>query len=199
MEYKSIEKYLKKGSNKDKKKKNRFYSFSIKFFVCTIIVLLGLIFIKGDSSLKSNLKNFLNSHNIPVSKINDFYKKHFGDILPFQSIAKDNTKLVFNEDLSYKDATKYKDGVRLSVDSSYLIPNLKDGIVIFIGNKDDYGKTIIIEQTDGVNVWYGNVTNINVSTYDYVNKGEFLAEAKNSFYMAFEKDGKFLDYKNYIK
>ena len=199
MEYKSIEKYLKKDNKKADKKKNKVYSFFIKSFICIIIILLGLIFVKSNSTFKNDVKNFLNSHNIPVAKINNFYKKHFGDILPFQTIAKDNTKLVFNEKLSYEKEEKYKDGVKLFVENSYLIPNLKDGIVIFIGNKDDYGKTIIIEQTDGVDVWYGNVTNINVSTYDYVNKGEFLAEAKNDFYLAFQKDGKFLDYKNYIK
>lgn len=200
MEYKSVEKYLKnKNGEKKNKKKNYIYSFFIKFFICIIVILLGLIFVKGNSNLKSDIKSFLGSHNINVSRINSFYKKHFGDILPFQSIAKDKTNLVFNESLSYNKLEKYKSGVKLYTDESYLIPNQKDGIVIFVGNKDDYGKTIIIEQTDGVDVWYGNISNINVSTYDYVNKGEIIGEAKNSFYVVFEKDGKYLDYKKYIK
>ena len=80
-----------------------------------------------------------------------------------------------------------------------MVPVIESGIVVFIGDKDDYGKTVIIEQVDGVDTWYGNVDNINVSLYDYVSKGEFLAEANNSFYMVFQKDGKYLNYKDYIK
>lgn len=198
MEYKSVEKYL-KNKNKKKCKGSKIYSFFIKFFICIIIVLLGLIFIKGNTSLRNEVKDFLGNHNLSVSKINDFYKKHFGDILPFQSIAKSKTKLVFDENLKYEKIEKYKDGSKVYVSDSYLVPSLEDGIVIFIGNKDDYGKTVIIEQTNGVLVWYGNLANINVSVYDYVNKGEFLGEAKKSFYLLFEKDGKFLDYKKYIK
>ena len=41
--------------------------------------------------------------------------------------------------------------------------------------------------------------NINVSLYDYVSKGEFLAEASKSFYMVFQKNGKFLKYQDYLK
>ena len=73
---------------------------------------------------------------------------HFGDILPFQNIVKDNTKLVFNENLVYEDASVYKDGVKLKVDSNYLVPIIESGIVVFIGEKDDYGKTVIIEQVE---------------------------------------------------
>ena len=66
----------------------------------------------------------------------------------------------------YKDASIYKKGVKLNVDDNYLVPIIESGIVVFIGNKDDYGKTVIIEQVDGVNVWYGNIDNINVSFSD---------------------------------
>ena len=35
--------------------------------------------------------------------------------------------------------------------------------------------------------------------YDYVNKGDFLGEVKdNILYLVFEKDGVFLNYKEYI-
>ena len=114
-------------------------------------------------------------------------------------MSKEKTKLVFNENLVYKDASIYKNGVKLNVEDNYLVPIIESGIVVFIGNKDDYGKTVIIEQIDGVNVWYGNIDNINVSLYDYVSKGELLAEASKSFYMAFQKNGKFLKYQDYLK
>ena len=138
-------------------------------------------------------------NNITFSGINSWYKKHFGDITPFQDLVKGNTKLVFNDNLVYKDASIYKKGVKLTVDDNYLVPIIESGLVVFVGNKDDYGKTVIIEQTDGVVVWYGNIDNINVSLYDYVSKGEFLGEANGSFYMVFQKNGKYIKYEDYLK
>lgn len=194
MEYKSISKYL----NKNKRKKNSF-NFLTKFLICILVFLSLLVFLKYDKNNKGIVYKYLYEKNITFSGINSWYKKHFGDITPFQDLVKENTKLVFNDSLVYKDVSVYKDGVKLKVDDNYLVPIIESGIVVFVGNKDDYGKTVIIEQTDGVVVWYGNVDNINVSLYDYVSKGEFLGEANGSFYMVFQKNGKYIKYEDYLK
>lgn len=198
MEYKSVQKYLNKNK-KPTKQKHTLYKFIIRLFICILIVLGTLIFIKYDKNGKQIIYKYLYENNINFATINNWYQEHFGDILPFQNTVKEKTKLVFNENLVYKDASIYKNGVKLNVEDNYLVPIIESGIVVFIGNKDDYGKTVIIEQIDGVNVWYGNIDNINVSLYDYVSKGELLAEASKSFYMAFQKNGKFLKYQYYLK
>lgn len=198
MKYKSIDKYLNKNKIKGSSK-GFFYKFVIRVFICIVLVLGLLIFLKFDKNNKQIIYKYLYENNINFATINNWYQEHFGDILPFQNIVKDNTKLVFNENLVYEDASVYKDGVKLKVDSNYLVPIIESGIVVFIGEKDDYGKTVIIEQVDGVNVWYGNIDNINVSLYDYVSKGELLAEANNSFYMVFQKKGKYIKYQDYLK
>lgn len=196
MEYKSISKYLEKNK---KQKKNKGYKFITTILLIIVLGLSCLIFLKYDKNHNQIVNKYLEKNNITMATVNNWYKKNFGDILPFQSIVKDKTKLVFNETLVYNDASIYKDGVKLNVEDNYLIPIIESGIVVFIGNKDNYGKTVIIEQVDGVNTWYGNVDNINVSLYDYVNKGELLAEAQNSFYMVFQKKGKYLKYQDYLK
>ena len=198
MEYKSVQKYLNK-TKKPTKQKHTLYKFIIRLFICILIVLGTLIFIKYDKNGKQIIYKYLYENNINFATINNWYQEHFGDILPFQNTVKEKTKLVFNENLVYKDASIYKNGVKLNVEDNYLVPIIESGIVVFIGNKDDYGKTVIIEQIDGVNVWYGNIDNINVSLYDYVSKGELLAEASKSFYMAVQKNGKFLKYQDYLK
>jgi murein DD-endopeptidase MepM/ murein hydrolase activator NlpD len=94
----------------------------------------------------------------------------------------------------------YNNGVALSVDKEYLIPVLNSGIVIFVGEKEDYGKAVIIEQTNGIDVWYGNIDNLNVKLYDYVEDGSLIGETiSDKLYLVFKKDGKALDYKKYIK
>ncbi|MGN0992583.1 MAG: peptidoglycan DD-metalloendopeptidase family protein [Bacilli bacterium] len=198
MKYKSIDKYLNKNKRKGSSK-GFLYKFVIRVFICIVLVLGLLIFLKFDKNNKQIIYKYLYENNINFATINNWYQEHFGDILPFQNIVKDNTKLVFNENLVYEDASVYKDGVKLKVDSNYLVPIIESGIVVFIGEKDDYGKTVIVQQVDGVNVWYGNIDNINVSLYDYVSKGELLAEANNSFYMVFQKKGKYIKYQDYLK
>lgn len=198
MKYKSVEKYLNKNK-KNKSSKSFISKLIFRVFICAIIILLGLIFLKYDKNNKQIVYKYLSNNNINFATINNWYQEHFGDIVPFQNLVKDSTELVFNESLVYKDASIYKNGVKLNVDNNYLVPIIESGIVIFIGNKDDYGQTVIIEQVDGVDTWYGNIDNVNVSLYDYVSKGEFLAEANKSFYMVFQKEGKYLKYQDYLK
>ena len=88
---------------------------------------------------------------------------------------------------------------KLNVEDNYLIPIIENGIVVFIGNKDNYGKTVIIEQVDGIDVWYSNIKANNIKMYDYIEKGSLIGEVKGKkLYMVFQKDGAFLDYKKYI-
>ena len=46
--------------------------------------------------------------------------------------------------LKYNNISIYHDGIKLEVSDNYLVPALKEGMVLFIGDKDNYGKTIII-------------------------------------------------------
>lgn len=107
---------------------------------------------------------------------------------------------MFNEKIEYKEANKFKDGVKLTVDNNYLVPVLESGLVVFVGDKDNYKNTIIIQQVNGVDVWYSNVTNSNLKLYDYVEKGSLVGETiKNELVLIFKKDGKIQDYKEYLK
>ena len=108
-------------------------------------------------------------------------------------------KPVFNEKLTYKKHNTYKDGCVLTVDKNYMVPALESGVVVFLGEKEDYGTTIIIEQIDGIEVFYSNVDAINLKLYDYVEKGKLIGEVKkDKLYLVFSKDGKYLDYQKYI-
>ena len=48
-------------------------------------------------------------------------------------------------------------------------------------------------------MFYANIEPINLKLYDYIEKGSLLGEAKNNkLYLVFSKDGKYLNYKDYI-
>ena len=71
-------------------------------------------------------------------------------------------------------------------------------MVVFIGNKDNYGNVVIIEQVNGIDMWYGNINNLSVKLYDYVKKGATIGEVNDYLYLVYKKDGKYLNYEDYI-
>ena len=197
--YKSLDKfYGKKKLKKELKIVKYVKGFMIKSMVCFIIFLSVLIVIKSNSNFKATIYKYVYSDNLSFAKINSLYKKYLGGILPFDTIAPD-TELVFKEDLKYSEDSLYKDGVKLTVINNYLTPVIESGIVVFIGEKENYGKTIIVQGVNGVDIWYGNVANTDIKLYDYVEKGSMLGEVNgNNLYLVFQKEGKFLNYKDYI-
>lgn len=166
--------------------------------ISIIILLIGLITIKKYPSLKVNINKKLYEESIDFIKVKELYDNYFGDIIPINNIfAKEQP--VFSEKLNYEKSEKYKDGVKLFVSDNYMVPVLKDGIVVYIGEKENYGNTIVVEQTDGIDVFYSNINNTDIKLYDYVEQGTLLGEAKNNYmYLLFQKEGNIIDYKNYI-
>lgn len=164
--------------------------FLFKLLIVTIITLLCLIGIKKSNNIKEVIYNNVYDKNISFANINKYYKKYFGSL----DIFKENTKPVFNEKLEYTKKEE-KDGVlKLFVKDNYLIPNLESGLVTFIGKKDGYGKVVIVEDINGINTWYGNLNNINVKLYDYIEKGSLIGDCDNYLYLIHKKDNKIVNY-----
>ena len=102
------------------------------------------------------------------------------------------------EKISYSKQDKYKDGVKLSISNNYSVPVLESGIIVYIGNKDEYGNSIIVQQINGIDLLYGNIENTNYKLYDYVKKGDVLGTSNKNLYLVFKKDGKVLNYEKYL-
>lgn len=167
--------------------------------ICTIITLVIMILSKTYPRFKDTVSKNIFEKNFSFASINETYKKWFGSSIPFENVFSKDTQTVFNNKIEYKEANKYKDGVKLTVNNNYLIPVLKNGLVIFIGEKEDYGNTVIVQQADGIDVWYSNISSVNVKMYDYVSQGDYLGETKDDyFYLIFKKEGNVLNYQNYI-
>ena len=173
-------------------------SFISRVLVTIAIFLFGMILVKSDVSFKNKILDNVYNKQFKFVQLGEIYQKYFGNILSIDKVLVDE-KPVFQEKLSYLKSSKYKDGVKPTVDENYMVPILESGIVIFLGEKEGYGNTVVVEQVDGIDVYYSNVSVSNIKLYDYVEKGELLGEAQDKkLYLLFQKDGKFLDYKEYI-
>ena len=189
--------YMKKTIKKKLVLKKEIKVFLNKLLISIIIFLTALISVKKTPTLKPVLKDKIYEDSFKFITIKNFYEKYFGDFLS-NKVSKETTS-VFNEKLSFQKINRYKDGVELIVNTNYLVPVIESGIVVYIGEKEDYGYTVIVEQVNGIDVFYSNINPIDIKIYDYVEKGSLLGETKNNnLYLVFQKNGAYLDYKKYI-
>ena len=167
-----------------------------KILILIILFLSLLITFKSNSSFKDKFYRYVFEDNISFSKINKVYEKYFGSPIPFDDLIE--TEPVFSEKISYKNIKEYKEGAELEVDNEYLVPSQLGGIVVFIGDKEGYGKTVVVQQYNGIDLWYGNLDNINVELYDYIEEGTLIGSAKSKLYLVYRKNGTKVDYNEYL-
>ena len=173
-------------------------NFIFKTLIVAVITLVLLIIMKTSVKFKTMYYKYVYDTNITFTKFNNLYNKYFKDLNIKDIVNKDKTKTVSGEKISYSKQDKYKDGVKFTVSNNYSVPVLESGIIVFIGNKDEYGNSIIVQQINGIDLLYGNIENTNYKLYDYVKKGDILGTSINYLYLVFKKDGKVLDYEKYL-
>lgn len=192
-----VESKFYKDNKSSKSKNNLFKNIVLRVLITIIVTLILLIGFKMNNNFKKTFYHYVYEENFPFSVVKNFLQEKFGTSLTFDKMVTDEE--VFNEKLSYKDKSLYHDGVKLTVSSEYMIPSLESGIVVYIGEKENYKQVVIVQQMNGVDVWYGNIKQANVKLYDYVEKGSLIGQVDNkTLYLVFQKEGKFVDYQSYL-
>ncbi len=188
-----------KSKNKVSKERSKYLDGLLTRILIGIILILGsMIFINYKDKNKELYQKYIFTDSLAFHKFNKIYDKYMGKFVD-ESKTIPEDKVVFSETLSYKGIDKYLDGYKLEVGTSYLVPTLQSGIVVFNGDKDDYGKTLIIQGVDGVDIWYCGVDIHEISLYDYIESGSLLGEsASDKITIVVVKDGEFLDFEKYL-
>lgn len=169
-----------------------------KTLLVIVITLITLIVLKSNKSFQATFYKEVYDTHFSFATVNNLYQKYFGSSIPFKDFFQ-TVKPVFSEKLVYSEANVFKDGVKLTVASNYLVPNQLSGLVVFIGEKEGYGPTVVIQQVNGVDLWYANVNDVSVKLYDYVEKGDLLGTTINNYlYLVYKKDGVVLNYEDYL-
>ena len=165
-----------------------------KFMIAIIFFLISIIFTNYSDKNLLLYKEYVFTESLPFTKLKGWYEDLFGEVLPTQ----DNTQTVFNGKLVYKEISDYYDGEKLVVSKNTLVNNITSGVVVFSGEKDNYGNTVIIQGIDGVDIWYGNLENVSVSLYDYIEAGNVIGQTKDEYlYLVIKKDNEYIKYENY--
>ncbi len=194
-EYLAKFKSKKKGFNKEiKVNKKMINKYITKVMLGIIFFLVSIIFTNFSDKNLLLYKEYVFTESLPFTKIKGWYEDLFGEVLP----KNDNTKTVFNGKLVYKEIVDYLDGEKLTVSSNSLVNSIGSGVVVYNGEKEGYGNTVIIQGIDGVDIWYGNLQNVSVSLYDYIEADTVIGEVTNEYlYLVIKKDNEFIKYEDY--
>lgn len=199
MDIDSINKRHKDRLNNSNKKDNIKYFKNLisRILIAIIIVLLCIISIKLDSDNKELINKYLFDNSFNFMETKKLLEDNIGAIVP---TPKTESSLVFSSsDLSKNKYELKGDKTIFEVSPNTPISTLCGGIVVFMGDKDDLGYTIIVQGNDGVDIWYSNITNSNLKLYDYIEKDTLVGESKSDqVTLKFSKEGNFLNYEEYI-
>lgn len=187
-----------KSINKPFGKKKYLKNLMTRILLSTILVITTLILVKIDDRNLLYIEEHVFTDSIKFTEINNWYQSHIGKIVPTTNPV---SEMVFSSsDLTKSNFEDYLDGVKIDETKGNPISIIYGGIVVFIGEKEGYGNTLIIQGNDGIDYWYGNITNVNVNLYDYLEKDTLIGECKDDYiYLVLEKDGKYLNYEEYSK
>ena len=163
-----------------------------------IFVLGSVIFTNISDSNKELYQKYVLEDSLEFTKINELYQNIFGTV----DITKDNhsdAETVFGS-ITYTNIESFKNGSKLTVGMNEVVSAITSGIVVFIGEKDELGNTIIIQGNDGVDIWYSNITDTDIKVYDYVEAGSILGTSNSEdIYLTISKDGQFMSYEEYME
>lgn len=170
-------------NKKDSKANNIFKKILSKLFTIVIFTMIVITLSNMSPKFKSFIVDKVLNSTIDFSFVNKLSNK-------VTNVFKtsNNTLPVVKEENNRKE--KYKDGIKYIVNKGASV-NIKDsGIVTYIGNKDGYNNTVIIQQSNGYYAWYGNIKE-EVKLYDYIESGSKIGETlTNEYYYILLKDNK---------
>lgn len=162
-----------------------------QFLLAIIFVLGSLIVTNFSSELKSKFVSEVLEKNINFSYLNKFYNKYIG--------GKDKEEVYVSNVVNNEPYEQVGEAVKFKVEREEPIKAIEGGIIVFMGDKDDLGKTVIIQGNDGIDIWYSNIEVTEYSLYDYVSKGDILGiSLSDNYLVTIKKDDKTLNYEEYI-
>ena len=168
-----------------------------RILITVIFVLGSIIFTNISEDNKALYQKYVLEDSLEFTKINELYQSVFGDVDIAKKDNNTDSEVVFG-DVSYTNIEPFKNGVKLTVGMNEAISVITSGIVVFIGEKDDLGNTVIIQGNDGVDIWYSNITDTDISVYDYIEAGSILGSSNSEdIYLTINKDGEFINYEEY--
>jgi stage IV sporulation protein FA len=194
--------------------------FLFKVLASACLVLIVAILFRSPADKAVTVQDYVKKtmdQEFQFAAVSDWYEKQFGKplaLLPAKSESgEDNQELSEENEYALPASGKILEdfgdnGQRIMIETGKGagVEAMNEGLVHFVGMKDGFGKTVIVQHADKSETWYGNLNGIEVNLYEYISKGTKVGTAmdsedgtKGSFYFAIKKGDDFIDPVQVIK
>lgn len=179
-------------------KQPMFVKFMYQCMYSILLFFIVSVIVTQSTELESVVYTQVYKTNYDFASTNNSIKDMFGSIFIMDGLE-EKIIPVGDFNVSGNQFEENNGGIYMNVSKNDIIQSYQTGIVVFIGEDKRFGEVVIIQQGNGVDMIYGNVDNIEVSLYDYVEKGQTIGLASsNKLLVAYEKNGEILDYNEYL-
>lgn len=181
--------------------------FVMKLLMASCLVLItAIIYKNGEGAFQKAqliVENVMEEefHFAAVSK---WYEERFGSPIAFFSPNPSSDRAEnshYAVPASGQVLESFKDngqGVTIQT-TKKIVEAMNEGIVIEAGKKEKTGLTVIVQHADGTETWYGNLKEIDVALYDFVEMGAPIGQVnqneneQGTYYFAIKKGDQFID------
>ncbi|MBY0146707.1 M23 family metallopeptidase [Neobacillus niacini] len=190
--------------------------FIFKILASALLFLVIAIMFRENTATFAPAKDFVvktMEQDFKFATVSKWYEDQFGKplaLLPFSEEGKESDKTVVEKDHDIpvfsgkvlENFEKNGQGIMIETTKGAAVEAMKEGNVMFAGVKEDTGKTVIIQHADQTQSTYGNLDEIKVSLYQFIETETVVGTAlestgedktKGTYYFAIKKGDDFID------
>ncbi|NGP45484.1 M23 family metallopeptidase [Bacillaceae bacterium SIJ1] len=181
----------------------RLDTFLTKMLLAALLFLLSVVIVQRDDPLMDEPKRFLSTvmtENYSFAAVEEWYSAHFGEPFAWLPFTKESTQPLASEDQTIEDIpqgpadnlalpasgqvakpfSQDHRGVVIETGPNTEVKSIDYGYVIFAGTKDELGKTVIVQHSDDTETWYGNLDEVSVQLYDFIDDRQVVGAVKGT-------------------
>lgn len=180
--------------------------FLLKSMVAAIIFLLIVLTQHFNQPWLAEPESWATSaltEEFPFATVNEWYQNQFGSPLALVSNTNSNNiessfALPVNGTISESFQTN-GNGILISTEEDAKVYAMDSGTIIFAGNDRQTNKTIIVQHPDKSQSIYGNLSDIKVNQYQFIQENQVIGSFEpteqnaNQLYFAIRKNNQYLD------
>jgi stage IV sporulation protein FA len=188
--------------------------FIFKVLASACLVLIIAIMFRNQTPALDPAREFVTksmNEEFQFAAVSDWYEGTFGKqlaLLPSTeqedpAVSETDSKQQYALPASGKILEEFgQDGQKITIETGKgaAVEAMNGGLVRFIGQQEGFGQTVVIQHADKTESWYGNLNSIDVTLYQYIEKGTTVGKAtdyedgtNSSFYFAIKEGEDFVD------
>lgn len=206
--FQSTASHTKDGSSKGFHPLFRSDLFMLKLLIASCLVLITAIIYKNNQppfqKAQQTVQNIMETE-FQFAAVSKWYEERFGN--PIALFSPSETKHDSNQAPQYavpavgRVLESFQDnGQGITVETTNKeVEAMDEGMVIEVRKMEETGLTVVLQHADGTETWYGNLKEIDVALYDFVEMGKTIGQVKQNdgeqgtYYFAIKKGDQFID------